>query len=120
MMSSNCPCLAMFAENVAVVSAARQHPGGGQVEQGQGPQQLPPPQSNGPPGQPPARRPVPAQADQPNTTQVQTSAHTVLQPLILSSQKWHTAVSSNWVLLLTLMGSGNCDELIQLGTWQPI
>lgn len=83
MMSSNCPCLAMFAENVAVVSAARQHPGGGQAEQGQGPQQLPPPQSNGPPGQPPARRPVPAQADQPNTSQVQTSAHTMLQSLIL-------------------------------------
>jgi hypothetical protein len=118
MMSSDCLCLAMFAESI--VSAARQHPGGGQAEQGQGPQQLPPPQSNGPPGQPPARRPVPAQADQPNTTQVQSSAaNTVLQSLILFLSGMAFSSESTWVMLVTLIGLGTCHESMQFGTWQP-
>ena len=42
-------------------------------ETGQGPQPLPQPQTNGPQGQPPARRPLPSsqpQTEQPSTTQV--------------------------------------------------
>ena len=55
-------------------------------ETGLGPQPLPQPQTNGPQGQPPARRPVPSsqpQTEQPATTQVRLPARaTVIQDLI--------------------------------------